>query len=311
MPQTSLQAPGAVVMIRPHQFSPNAQTAVDNAFQSVRADISAKEISRRAYDEVTEAVEKLRNAGVAVHLFEDESDQTPDSVFPNNWFSTHAGGHVAVYPLFSPNRRGERRGDVLEMLKHRFRVQDIIDYSGLEQDNLFLEGTGAMVIDHLERVAYAARSKRTSEILLERFCTHFNYEPIVFDAADQTGVPIYHTNVLMCIGTSFAMIGLQTIEDESRRREVAERLHRGVRDIIDLSHEQIADFAGNAIELQGRGGRVLALSARALGSLTLAQRRRLEAHVELLPLELPTIELAGGSARCMIAGLHLSPRPQA
>ena len=237
-----------------------------------------------------------------------EGTATPDSVFPNNWFSTHSGGHVAVYPMYSPNRRAERRQDVLEMLKHDYRVQDIIDYSGLEQDNLFLEGTGAMVIDHLERVAYAARSKRTSEILLERFCTHFNYEPIVFDAVDAQGQPIYHTNVLMCIGTDFAMIGLDAIPDAPRRREVAERLRRGERDIVDLSHAQIADFAGNAIELQGRDGLVLALSSRALRSLDAGQRATLERHVSLLPLDIPTIEHAGGSVRCMIAGLHLSAR---
>ena len=194
------------------------------------------------------------------------------------------------------------------MLKRDYRVQDIIDYSGLEQDYLFLEGTGAMVIDHLERVAYAARSKRTSEILLERFCTHFNYEPVVFDAFDAQGQPIYHTNVLMCIGTDFAMIGLDAIPDEPRRREVAERLRRGERDIVYLSHAQIADFAGNAIELQGRDGLILALSSRALRSLDAGQRATLESHVSLLPLDIPTIEHAGGSVRCMIAGLHLSAR---
>ena len=308
MPQTSIQAPGAVIMIRPHHFTPNTQTAADNSFQTARVEESTEEISRCAYAEVTSAVEALRSAGVEVHLFEDETSETPDSVFPNNWFSTHAGGHVAVYPMYSHNRRGERRWDVLEMLKQRFRVQDIIDYSGLEQDGLFLEGTGAMVIDHLERVAYAARSKRTSEILLERFCTHFNYEPIVFDAVDPKGAPIYHTNVLMCIARHYALIGLSAIQGEARRREVADRVRRGERDVIDLTQDQIASFAGNAIELQGRDGRVLALSTTALGSLTADQRRRIEAHADLLPLEIPTVELAGGSVRCMIAGVHLSAR---
>jgi hypothetical protein len=263
---------------------------------------------RTALDEVNRAAESLRNAGVRVHLFEDEGTATPDSVFPNNWFSTHSGGHVAVYPMYAPNRRAERRQDVLEMLKHTYRVQDIIDYSGLEQDDLFLEGTGAMVIDHLERVAYAARSKRTSEILLERFCTHFNYEPVVFDAVDAHGQPIYHTNVLMCIGTDFAMVGLSALPDAARRRDVAERLRRGERDIVDLTHAQISNFAGNAIELQGRDGQILALSSRALHSLEPAQIKTLERHVSLLPIDIPTIEQAGGSVRCMIAGLHLSAR---
>lgn len=307
MPRTSLQAPASVVMIRPHHFTPNTLTAQDNHFQTSAAS-DAVTVAGAARAEVTRATEALRAAGVRVHLFEDEGTATPDSVFPNNWFSTHSGGHVAVYPMYSPNRRAERRQDVLEMLKHDYRVQDIIDYSGLEQDNLFLEGTGAMVIDHLERVAYAARSKRTSEILLERFCTHFNYEPVVFDAVDAQGQPIYHTNVLMCVGTDFAMIGLVAIPDAPRRREVAERLRRGEREIVDLSHAQIADFAGNAIELQGREGLVLALSSRALRSLDAGQRATLERHVFLLPLDIPTIEHAGGSVRCMIAGLHLSAR---
>ncbi len=307
MPRSSLQAPASVIMIRPHHFTPNTETAQDNQFQTGAARDAAT-VAHAAHAEITRAVETLQAAGVQVHLFEDENTATPDSVFPNNWFSTHAGGHIAVYPMYSPNRRAERRQDVLEMLKHDYRVQDIIDYSGLELDNLFLEGTGAMVIDHLERVAYAARSKRTSEVLLERFCTHFNYEPVVFDAVDALGQPIYHTNVLMCIGTDFAMIGLETIPDTLRRREVVERLHRGEREIIDLSHAQIADFAGNAIELQGRDGRVLALSTRALCALDANQRAKLERHVTLLPLDIPTIEHAGGSVRCTIAGLHLAAR---
>ena len=307
MSRSSIQAPSSVVMIRPHHFTPNTLTARDNHFQTSGGADTAR-VARTALDDVTRAAESLRNAGVRVHLFEDEGTSTPDSVFPNNWFSTHSGGHVAIYPMYAPNRRAERRQDVLEMLKHTYRVKDIIDYSGLEQDDLFLEGTGAMVIDHLERVAYAARSKRTSEILLERFCTHFNYEPVVFDAVDAHSQPIYHTNVLMCIGTDFAMVGLSALPDAARRRDVAERLRRGERDIVDLTHAQISNFAGNAIELQGRDGQILALSSRALQSLEPAQIKTLERHVSLLPIDIPTIEHAGGSVRCMIAGLHLSAR---
>lgn len=311
MHNKSIQAPQSVVMIRPHHFTPNTQTAKDNTFQGQVAGHTAEQIASRAYSEVTQAVSALSDAGIKVHLFEDKSTATPDSVFPNNWFSTHSGGHIAVYPMYSPNRRSERRHDVLELLKQRFRVQDIRDYSGLEQDSLFLEGTGAMVIDHLERVAYAARSRRTSEVLLERFCAHFDYEPMVFDAFDLSGAPIYHTNVLMCIGTGFAMIGLDCIPDRVRRQEVLDRIHAGHRDVIELSQQQIADFAGNAIELSGSDGPLLALSQRALASLNSRQKALLEAHVSLLPLEIPTIELAGGSVRCMIAGIHLSERPQA
>ncbi|MGH1415881.1 MAG: citrulline utilization hydrolase CtlX [Pelagimonas sp.] len=304
----SLQAPEAVVMIRPHHFTPNAQTAEDNSFQST-LNGCASAVAKQAYDEISEAVKVLRSFGVSVHLFEDESKATPDSVFPNNWFSTHAGGHVALHAMYSKNRRAERRMDVMELLKQRFRVQDLIDYSGLEQDGLFLEGTGAMVIDHLERVVYAARSNRMSDILLERFCTHFNYEPLVFDAVTADGNPIYHTNVLMCIGTDFALIGTDMISDAARRAVVIERLAHGERDVIALSTEQIGEFAGNAIELQGADGRLLAISARAVAALTPDQVARIERHATLVALEIPTIELAGGSVRCTIAGLHLSARP--
>ena len=307
----SIQSPRSVVMIRPHHFSPNADTAQDNSFQANDTSRTAREIAQAAYAEVTRTVEQLEAAGVTVHLFEDDTQDSPDSVFPNNWFSTHTGGHIALYPMFAPSRRRERRSDVIELLKQRYRVQDVIDYSGLEYDNVFLEGTGAMVLDHVERVAYAARSNRCNPVALERFCTHFNFEPIAFDAFDAAGQPIYHTNVLMGIGSEICLIGLQTIKDEARRGEIVERLAAGGRRIVDLSHAQIAEFAGNAIELEGRAGKVLAISARALRALTPAQRRELEQAVTLLPLEVPTIELAGGSVRCMIAGVHLSPRKPA
>jgi hypothetical protein len=297
-------------MIRPHHFTPNPQTAADNAFQTA-AGAAPDNVALAARTEVDGAVAALRAAGVRVHLFDDDSRETPDSVFPNNWFSTHSGGHVALYAMHAPNRRRERRPDVIEMLKHDYRVQDVIDYSGLEQDGLFLEGTGAMVLDHIERVAYAARSRRTSEVLLERFCTHFNFEPVVFDAVDGAGRPIYHTNVLMCIGTDLALIGLETVSDTARRSEIAERLSAGGRTLVDLSFAQIASFAGNAIELQGRDGRILVLSAAALAALRPDQRRTLEQQIALLPVTIPTIEHAGGSVRCMIAGIHLSARDTA
>lgn len=308
MPSVSVQTPRTVVMIRPRSFTPNPDTAADNAFQSDAASRSPDEIASAAFHEVTNAAERLEAAGVRIHLFEDEGGETPDSVFPNNWFSTHAGGHVALYPMYSPIRRHERRQDIIETLKREYRVQDVIDNSGLEYDELFLEGTGAMVLDHIERITYAARSKRTSEILLERFCTHFNFEPVVFDACDPAGTPIYHTNVLMCIGTDLALVGLETISDTGRRGGIAERIGDSGRALIDLTWEQLAAFAGNAIELQGRDGRLLALSSRAWKALTPAQRTTLEALVEILPLDIPTIEHAGGSVRCMIAGIHLSPR---
>lgn len=305
----SIQAPTSVVMIRPHQFTPNQETAADNAFQSAAAKDEARAVAEAAYREVTAVVERLEAEGVRVHLFEDKGERdTPDSVFLNNWFSTHAGGHVAIYPMYPRSRRRERRSDIIEMLKAEYRVQDVIDYSGLEQDRLFLEGTGAMVFDHLARVAYTARSNRADPVLLERFSTHFNFEPILFDTADASGRPIYHTNVLMCVATEFALIGTRLLTDPRRGAEVVSRLEESGREVIELSVAQIAEFAGNAIELAGRDGRILALSQRACDSLTTDQKSRIERSARLLPLSVPTIEMAGGSVRCMIAGIHLSPR---
>jgi hypothetical protein len=229
-------------------------------------------------------------------------------VFPNNWFSTHSGGRVAVYPMYSPSRQRERRSDILEMLKAEYRVQEVIDYSGLERDRIYLEGTGAMVVDHIDRVVYAARSNRTSPVALMRFCAQFNYEPMLFDAVDPAGRPVYHTNVLMCIGTEFAMIGLSAITDPVCRAQVRRRVEETGRTVIDLSAAQVREFAGNAIELTGSNGRVLALSARAMRALDETQLRLIAASATPVPVGVGAIELAGGSVRCMIAGIHLARR---
>ena len=300
-----MQAPSAVIMIRPHAFRPNPQTAADNGFQSPHAVAD----SETALHEFDAAVRALRQAGTTVHVFDDDGSQnTPDSVFPNNWFSTHAGGHVAIFPMFAENRRRERRSDIIEFLKTTYRVQDVIDYSGLEADGLALEGTGAMVLDHAERVAYTVASNRADPVILERFCTHFNYEPLVFEARDAEGTRVYHTNVLMCVGSRFALICPDMIVDPSRRKEVLERLAAGGRDVVELTMQQIGRFAGNALEIVTSEGPALALSTTAMDALTDDQRQRLERHVHLLPLRVPTLESAGGSVRCMLAGIHLSPR---
>ena len=309
----SVQAPSAVVLVRPHHFRPNPLTADDNVFQVAGVATESSQIAgtlaRAAYDEVTRAASTLEAAGIRVHLFDDVSPDRPDSVFPNNWMSTHPGGHVAIYPMYAVNRRGERRSDVIDMLKNEYRVQDVIDYSGLELDDVFLEGTGAIVLDHGSRVAYVARSHRADPIALERFCTNFGYEPMVFDAVDPSGVPVYHTNVMMGIATDFALVGLDLIQSPARRTQVVDRLSAHGRVVIDLDFTQVCDFAGNAIELQTAGGRILALSRRAAATLRPDQVAIIQRSCTLLPLDIPTIELAGGSVRCMIAGIHLDPRP--
>ena len=305
----NMQAPAAVVMVRPHRFTPNPETAADNSFQSTAAADAAQAIAAAAHAEVSNAAARLEAEGVRVHLFDDDgSRNTPDSVFPNNWFSTHPGGQVALYPMYSPSRRRERRGDVIEMLKSEYRVQQVVDYSGLEQDGLFLEGTGAMVLDHLERVAYVAVSNRASTNVLTRFAAHFNYEPFAFDTADASGRPVYHTNVLMCVASRFALVGFELIPSPERRAELRARLEQSGREVIALDNRQIGEFAGNALELSGRRGPLLALSTRAEASLSPAQRAVIERSARLLPLAVPTIEMAGGSVRCMLAGIHLTPR---
>ncbi len=304
-----IQAPGAVVMIRPHRFHSNPETATDNAFQRSEDDSSPDTIARQAFEEVSAAASRLEAEGVRVHIFEDRGiKDTPDSVFPNNWFSTHQGGHVAIFPMYSPSRRRERRSDIIEMLKAEYRVQDVIDYSSLEYDNLFLEGTGAMVLDHIARIAYTAKSNRADAIALERFCTHFNFEPMAFATADKNGNSIYHTNVMLCIATEFALVGFDIIKDYARREEIRRRIAEVGRDVIELSHYQIEEFAGNAMELSTSNGRILAISARAAASLSDEQKATIEKSAKLVPLAVPTIELAGGSIRCMLAGIHLAAR---
>ena len=303
-----VQAPAAAVMIRPHRFSTNPDTAADNVFQSSAA-LPAEVIAARALAEFDAVVDALHAAGVLVHVFDDYGERdTPDSVFPNNWFSTHHGGRIAVYPMFAESRRRERRQDVIEYLKEHYRVQEVVDYSGLEYDGLFLEGTGAMVLDHLDRIAYVSRSNRADPIILERFCTAFGYEPMVFDAADESGRLIYHTNVLMCVATEYALVCLDAMTDPLRRAQVAARLGESGREVIALTRGQLLEFAGNALELTGTDGRVLALSARAAAALREDQRAVIERSARLLPVPVPTIELAGGSVRCMIAGVHLARR---
>jgi len=313
----SAQAPSAVILIRAERFTPNPATAADNAFQSdAPTGQSDDRTAIKALAEMDAVAVALREAGVTLHVFADEDHTRPDSVFPNNWLSTHAGGYIAVYPMYASNRRHERRADVLEMLKSTYRVQTIVDYSGLEPDGIFLEGTGAMVLDHVSRVAYTARSHRADTHVLERFCTDFGYEPMAFDAIDSNGVPVYHTNVIACVGTEVALIALEMIPDVRRRAEVRERLSVNGRVVVELTEHQIREFAGNAVELCGRtpDGRpnyIMTMSARARRSLRLDQVAAIEKSCTIVAIDIPTIELAGGSVRCMIAGVHLDPRPAA
>ncbi len=308
MTQTAARAQStdSVLMIRPGRFYPNPETAADNAFQR-DANCGSDALALLARKEFDAAVQTLRATGVNVHVFEDTAEPgKPDAVFPNNWMSTHHDGRIALFPMYSNLRRRERRQDIVEELREHYRVTQVIDYSAFEDEGCYLEGTGSLVFDHLNKFAYVSLSNRSNPKLIQRFADDFSYEPIIFTSIGSNGQPIYHTNVMMCIGTSFAMVGLKMIPNKAERRAVRARLEKSGKEIVELSADQIANFAGNAIELHNKGGeKLLVLSKRATEVLTGEQRERLSRYAQLLPLELPTIELGGGSARCMIATIHL------
>jgi hypothetical protein len=245
-----------------------------------------------------------------VHVFEDTAEpEKPDAVFPNNWISTHHDGRVALFPMYSALRRRERRRDVVDELRKHYRVSDVIDYSAYEADGLYLEGTGSLVLDHLNKIAYVSLSNRSHPKMIQRFVDDFGYEPFTFTSIDSDGQRIYHTNVMMCIGTGFAMVGLDMIPSKSERQQLRASLEKTGREIVELSPDQIVNFAGNAIELHKKDAeKLLVLSNRAYRVLTGDQRKRLSCYVRVVPLQLPIIELGGGSARCMIATIHLPPR---
>ena len=304
-----MQSTDSVLMIRPSRFYPNPETAADNAFQR-NADRDSDALTLMARKEFDAAVQKLRAAGVNVHVFEDAVDpEKPDAVFPNNWISMHHDGRVALFPMYSALRRRERRQDIVEELRERYRVTDVIDYSEFEDEGCCLEGTGSLVLDHSNKIAYVSLSKRSNPKVIQRFADDFSYEPITFTSIGSNGQPIYHTNVMMCIGTAFAMVGLDVIRNKAERQQVRARLEKAGKEIVELSADQIANFAGNAIELHNKSGeKLLVLSSRADRALTKDQRVKLSHYARLVPLELPAIELAGGSARCMITTIHLPPR---
>ena len=302
------QSTNSVLMIRPSRFYPNPETAADNAFQA-RVDCAADALSAAARKEFDAAVQKLQAAGVNVHVFEDTAEpEKPDAVFPNNWISTHHDGRIGLFPMFSALRRRERRQDIVGELRKEYRVNEVIDYSAFEEQGCCLEGTGSLVLDHLNKIVYVSLSNRSNPTMIRRFANDFGYESVIFTSIGSDGRPIYHTNVMMCIGTAFAMVGLEMIPNKTERQEVRAQLEKTGKAIVELSGDQIANFAGNAIELHDtHGEKLVVLSDRALSVLTDEQRTRLSRYARLVPLDLPTIELSGGSARCMIATIHLTP----
>ena len=299
------QTAGAVLMIRPVRFAANPETASSNRFQaSARADRDVAAGAVREFDGLAVA---LAAAGVRVHAFAGARDaDLPDEVFPNNWVSFHADGTAVLYPLLAPNRRRERRPELVDALREQgYRVARVVDLTPFEQKEQYLEGTGSFVLDRVDRVAYACRSPRTHDAALAELGRVLGYETSAFDATDRDGHAIYHTNVLLSIGTRFVMLCSSALRDDAERRRIVARLAEH-REVIELSFEQLHSFAGNLLELRAGDAPVIALSTTALASLHGAQRRALEAHGELVVADVGTIEKhGGGSVRCMLAEIAL------
>ncbi|MDF3079415.1 MAG: amidinotransferase [Sphingobacteriaceae bacterium] len=292
-------------MIRPVNFGFNEQTAGSNAFQ-VKAE--GEHIHRQALQEFNNMVAKLRSEGIDVTVIEDTpSPATPDSIFPNNWISFHGDGTVYLYPMQAENRRAERRREILRDLKNSFRIENIQDLSFFENDDKFLEGTGSMVLDRENKIAYACLSPRTNTEVLSKFCEMEGYSACCFHAADSKGIAIYHTNVMMCIGEEFAVICLESIEYQQERQQLINSLENSRKEIVEISFVQMAQFAGNMLNLKSTSGEsLLVMSERAFKSLTEQQVQQLEKYTRLVYSPIETIENnGGGSARCMIAEIHL------
>ncbi len=305
------QTTNTILMIRPVNFRMNEQTAVNNYFQE-DIDLKNAEINAKAQAEFDAFVEKLRAVGVNVIVeLDDELMDTPDSVFPNNWVSFHQNGDIAMYPMFAENRRKERRDEVfIRLEKEGFKINNIIDYTSAEDQDVFLEGTGSLLLDRVNNVAYCALSPRADEELLIEFCEDFEYTPVVFTAKQTVNgkrLSIYHTNVMMCLAETFAVICLETIDDKSERKNVTTHLEKTGKKIITITQTQMHHFAGNMLQIKGKDDKLyMVMSQVAHDSLSEAQVALIEAHCPILSSSLETIETCGGgSARCMMAEVFL------
>jgi len=306
------QSAAAVLMVRPARFGCNPQTAPSNAFQVKPGAAPRDDPQEAALREFHGLASALERAGVQV-LIAPDSDEPPkpDAIFPNNWVSFHHDGTVALYPMLAPNRRWERRDEVLEQVvrKGGFHVSRTVDLTHRESEDKYLEGTGSVVLDRIHRVAYACSSPRTDLDVLGEFAQQLDYELMTFDAEDAGGRAVYHTNVLMAIGTGFAVVCSESIVNEAHRAAVLSKLRSTGHAIVDITQAQMAQFAANVLELASPAAKLIALSTTALDSLSRTQRAVLESHALLVPVSIPTIErIGGGGVRCMLAEIHLPKR---
>ena len=305
------QITNTLLMVRPVAFRMNEQTAVNNFFQE-GLHLDNDIINKRAQKEFDDFVDQLRSVGVQVIVVEDDEKlDTPDSIFPNNWVSFHEDGTAAIYPIFAVNRRRERRPEIFEKLEAEgFLIEHVVDYTEAEEEDLFLESTGVVIMDRVNEKAYCALSPRASEELLIEFCEDFEFTPVIFTAYQDVGgkrLPIYHTNVMMCVGEDFAVICLDSIDDPKERRNVVRHLREDGKEIIEITEAQMHHYAGNMLQVQGKDQqKYLVMSQAAFKSLTPEQIRKIEKHSHILAANLETIETCGGgSARCMLAEVFL------
>jgi len=303
-----MQTTNHILMIRPVDFKFNEQTAGNNKFQQASEQNGVQDLALKEFDQF---LELLRNNGVDVTVINDTIDpETPDSIFPNNWISFHDNAEIFLYPMFSENRRLERRKDIIEQLGAKFSIDMVTDLSEYENQELFLEGTGSMVLDREHKLAYACLSLRTNEQVLADWCRISGYTAVTFKADDQDGFPIYHTNVMMCIGDDFVVICLESIQNYQEREMVMQYLIQTEKEIIEISMDQMNHFAGNMLQVKNKkDDGLLVMSEQAYTSLTEMQVFLLEKYCRLVHSPLDTIEKnGGGSARCMLAEIHLEER---
>ncbi len=306
------QATNTILMIRPAAFRLNEETAVNNYYQTTSEGLKNQDSNKLAQQEFDALVQKLKDAGVDVVIFHDDGSlDTPDSIFPNNWVSFHENGDVALYPMFAENRRRERREEIIEQLEDTgFKIVNFVDYTGAEEEDVFLEGTGSLVLDRINRKAYCALSPRAEEELFIEFCEDFEYTPVLFTAyqtVEGKRLPIYHTNVMMCVAKDFTVICLDCIDDKTERKNVLHHLQADGKEVIVISEAQVEKFAGNMLEVLNKEGEsITVMSHSAFTSLTKLQIATIEKYSVILSSDINTIEtLGGGSARCMMAEVFL------
>lgn len=299
-----MQQPSHLLMIQPANFGFNAETAVNNTFQKN----IAGDLHQKALQEFNDLVALLRSNKIDVTVVKDSlHPATPDSIFPNNWISFHDDGRIFLYPMFAVNRRLERKTAVMEAIEQHFSVTEIVDLTGSEKEGLYLEGTGSMVLDRENKIAYACLSPRTNKKILENFCKLVNYSTVTFSASDSTHAAIYHTNVMICIAKTFAVVCLESVSDNEEKANLVKSLINNNKEVVDISLEQLHHFAGNMLQVNNDDGELmLVMSTQAYQSLTTAQVQKLEQHNRIIHSSLNTIETAGGgSARCMLAEVFL------